>query len=151
MLQFRQITILAHSCAYAVPFIIYRNTNDIMPLRRRTVYPHGVDAGYDVTAGEMIEAEKDFRAEKAKKTKLSVDELDAVAGGAIWDGEDAPDGHEMDVLHHIIIMIIRRIPEYGVRKAIIVSRVIIKISRQGIRADLYCRYVDDVLKFEGDK
>ena len=54
-----------------------------------------VDAGYDVTAGELTEAEKEFRAEKAKKTKLSVEELDAVAGGAVWNGEDAPDGHEM--------------------------------------------------------
>ena len=69
--------------------------NDIMPLRRRTVYPHGVDAGYDVTAGEMVEAEKDFRAEKTKKSRLSVDELDAVAGGAVWQGEDMPDSHEM--------------------------------------------------------
>ncbi len=53
------------------------------------------DAGYNVTAGEMIAAEKDFRTEKAKKTKLSVEELDAVAGGDWWRGEDAPDGHEM--------------------------------------------------------
>ncbi len=53
------------------------------------------DAGYDVTAEEMIAAEKEFRTEKAKKTKLSVDELDAVAGGAVWQGEDAPDGHEL--------------------------------------------------------
>ncbi len=54
-----------------------------------------VDAGYDITAEEMIEAEKEYRTEKAKKTKLSVDELDAVAGGHGWEGEDAPDGHEM--------------------------------------------------------
>jgi hypothetical protein len=27
--------------------------------------------------------------------KLSVDELDAVSGGAFWLGEDAPDGHEL--------------------------------------------------------
>ena len=27
--------------------------------------------------------------------KLSVDELDAVSGGAFWFGEDAPDGHEI--------------------------------------------------------
>ncbi len=54
-----------------------------------------VDAGYDVTAGELTEAEKEFRAEKAKKTKLSVEELEAVAGGMVWHGEDAPDGHEM--------------------------------------------------------
>ena len=57
-----------------------------------------VDAGYDVTAEEMTAAEKEFRSEKAKKTKLSVEELDAVAGGAVWKGEDAPDGHEMGCL-----------------------------------------------------
>ena len=54
-----------------------------------------VDAGYDITAEEMIAAEKEFRSGKTKKTKLSVEELDAVAGGDIWQGEDAPDGHEM--------------------------------------------------------
>ena len=53
------------------------------------------DAGYDVTVEEMAVAEKEYRAEQAHKTKLSVEELDAVAGGAAWKGEDAPDGHEM--------------------------------------------------------
>ena len=54
-----------------------------------------VEAGYEVTAEEMTEAEKEFRAEKAQKTRLSIEELDAVAGGAVWQGEDAPDGHEL--------------------------------------------------------
>ena len=56
-----------------------------------------VEAGYDVTEAELIEAEKEFRKEKAESTdaKLSMDDLDAVAGGAYWRGEDAPDGHEM--------------------------------------------------------
>ena len=53
------------------------------------------DAGYDVTVEEMAAAEKEYRAEQAHKTKLSVEELDTVAGGAVWKGEDAPDGHEM--------------------------------------------------------
>ncbi len=53
------------------------------------------DAGFDVTAEEMTEAEKEFRAEKAKKTRLSAEELDAVAGGGLWFGEAAPDGHEL--------------------------------------------------------
>ncbi len=55
-------------------------------------------AGYDVTAEEMAAAEKIFRSEKAGKTKLSVEELDAVAGGDVWTGDDAPDGHEMGCL-----------------------------------------------------
>ena len=54
-----------------------------------------VDAGYDIIAEEMIEAEKEFREEQAHKTKLSAEELDAVAGGEYWTGEIAPDGHEM--------------------------------------------------------
>ena len=57
-----------------------------------------VEMGYDTTLDELIEAEKEFRAEKAKKTKLSADELDAVAGGAVWRGEKAPDGHELGCL-----------------------------------------------------
>jgi predicted ribosomally synthesized peptide with nif11-like leader len=51
--------------------------------------------GYDVTVEEMSEAEKEFRSEKTKKTKLSVEELDSVAGGEVWEGDDAPDNHEM--------------------------------------------------------
>ena len=53
-----------------------------------------------MTAHELIEAEKEFRKETAEKNeaqaeKLSLDDLDAVAGGDRGDGEDAPDGHEM--------------------------------------------------------
>ena len=54
-----------------------------------------VEMGYDVTLDELVEAEKKFKTEKAKKTRLSVEELEAVAGGMVWHGEDAPDGHEM--------------------------------------------------------
>ena len=62
-----------------------------------------IEAGYDVTTAELVEAEKEFRKELAEKSdaqakKLSVDELESVAGGdenTWWQGELAPDGHEM--------------------------------------------------------
>lgn len=56
-----------------------------------------VDAGYDVTAEELIEADRERRAEQAKNTdeKLSLDDLEGAAGGRTWEGEDASDGHEM--------------------------------------------------------
>ena len=56
-----------------------------------------VEAGYDVTEAELIEAEKEQRAAQAAKTdeKLSLDDLEAAAGGELWEGETAPDGHEM--------------------------------------------------------
>ena len=63
-----------------------------------------VDAGYDVTAEELIEAEKERRAEQAKNTdeKLSLDDLEGAAGGRRWGGDDASDGHEMgcDICYH---------------------------------------------------
>ena len=69
-----------------------------------------IEAGYDVTADELVEAEKEFRKELAEKSdaqakKLSVDELENVAGGdanGCWEGEIAPDGHEMgcDICYH---------------------------------------------------
>ena len=56
-----------------------------------------VEAGYDITEAELIEAEKEFRTAQAEKTdeKLSLDDLEAAAGGGWGDGEDAPDGHEL--------------------------------------------------------
>ncbi|MBO6301813.1 MAG: hypothetical protein J6N15_05195 [Ruminiclostridium sp.] len=62
-------------------------------------------SGYDVTLEELIEAEKENRKAKAAQTdaKLSIDELEDVAGGKAWNGEDAPDGHELGCLifyHH---------------------------------------------------
>ncbi len=56
-----------------------------------------VDAGYDVTEAELIEAEKELKTEQAERTdeKLSFDDLEDVAGGVLGDGDDAPDGHEM--------------------------------------------------------
>ena len=59
-----------------------------------------VEAGYDVTEAELIEAEKEFRKAQAAKTdeKLSLDDLEAAAGGMFYKGEEAPDGHEMGCL-----------------------------------------------------
>ena len=61
-------------------------------------------SGYDVTMEELIEAEKESKRDKATETdkKLSFDDLEAVAGGAAWWGEDASDGHEMgcDICYH---------------------------------------------------
>ena len=56
-----------------------------------------VEAGYDVTEADLIEADREFRTAQAERTdeKLSIDELEAAAGGRCWNGEDAPDGHEM--------------------------------------------------------
>ena len=54
-----------------------------------------VEAGYDVTLEEMTEAEKEFRAEMAKKSdELSAEELEGAAGGGIWFSEEDPDGNE---------------------------------------------------------
>ena len=53
------------------------------------------EAEYDVTAGEMIEAEHEYRAELAAKTdELSADELESAAGGIFWLGDERPDGTE---------------------------------------------------------
>ena len=54
-----------------------------------------VEAGYDVTLEEMTEAEKEFRAEMAKKSdELSAEELEGAAGGGGWSSEEDPDGNE---------------------------------------------------------
>ena len=58
-----------------------------------------VEAGYDVTESELIEAEKELRKQRAQETdELSPEELESAAGGVLWTGEDAPDGHEFDCL-----------------------------------------------------
>lgn len=59
-----------------------------------------VESGYDVTEAELIEAEKEERAAQAENTdeKLSLDDLDAVAGGVLWCDEEAPDGHEINCI-----------------------------------------------------
>ena len=54
-----------------------------------------VEAGYDVTLEELTEAEHEYRAEQAAKTdELTADELEAAAGGKLWQGEENPDGKE---------------------------------------------------------
>ena len=59
-----------------------------------------VEAGYDVTLEEMLEADSEYRTETAAKTdaaseELSLDELERAAGGKLWHGENARDGHEL--------------------------------------------------------
>ena len=54
------------------------------------------ELGSDVTAAAPDEALKAFRKIAAEEPKeLTVDEVNRAAGGALWTGEDAPDGHEM--------------------------------------------------------
>ena len=55
------------------------------------------ESGYEVTMEELIDAEKAYRKAKALETdkKLSLDDLENVAGGFVWLAEDAPDGHEI--------------------------------------------------------
>ena len=54
-----------------------------------------VQNGYDVTLEEMTEAEKEFRAEMAKKSdELSAEELEGAAGGMIWRNEENKEGKE---------------------------------------------------------
>ena len=54
-----------------------------------------VEAGYDVTLEEMIEAEKEYKAEMAKKSdELSADELEGAAGGTWWFNDKNKDGKE---------------------------------------------------------
>ena len=54
-----------------------------------------VQNGYDVTVEEMIEAEREYRAEMAKKAdELSADELEGAAGGTWWFNDKNKDGKE---------------------------------------------------------
>ena len=62
---------------------------------RAELVKKAVEAGYDVTVEELIEAEKEFRKELAGKTdELSPEELESAAGGKMWKADDASDGHE---------------------------------------------------------
>ena len=59
--------------------------------------------GFDLTEEEIREGFKEAEAQRRKRTavvtdeieKLPDDEMESAAGGVLWDGEDAPDGHEM--------------------------------------------------------
>ena len=56
-----------------------------------------VQNGYDVTVEEMIEAEREYRAETAKKSdELSADELEGAAGGTWWLNDKNKDGKEFN-------------------------------------------------------
>ena len=64
------------------------------------------ELGFDVTAEELKQAEQDLRIPSTtgeKPVEMNLDDMDKVAGGAAFMGEDAPDGHEMGCLwayHH---------------------------------------------------
>ena len=56
---------------------------------------------FDVTEEELTQAAAAFKAERAKQNdlqKLSPESLDTTVGGMFWDGELAPDGHELGCL-----------------------------------------------------
>ena len=56
------------------------------------------ELGFEVTAAELTQAELALRlapANREKSVELNVNDLAQVAGGMCWDGDDAPDGHEM--------------------------------------------------------
>jgi predicted ribosomally synthesized peptide with nif11-like leader len=56
------------------------------------------ELGFEVTAAELTQAELALRlapANREKSVELNVNDLAQVAGGMFWDGDDAPDGHEM--------------------------------------------------------
>ena len=54
------------------------------------------ELGFTVTREELLAAEQELRAESgADVEELDEAEMDLAAGGANWEGEDAPDGHEM--------------------------------------------------------
>ena len=53
------------------------------------------ELGFDVTGEDLEKALRQLRQTEEQPKELSPDELDNVAGGNLWEGEDAPDGHEM--------------------------------------------------------
>ena len=53
---------------------------------------------FDITEDELTQAAAALKAERANQVdleKLTLENLDTVAGGVFWDGETAPDGHEL--------------------------------------------------------
>lgn len=60
------------------------------------------ELGFDVTGEEVEKALRQLRETGEQPKDLDPDELDNVAGGYWWMGEDAPDGHEMgcDITYH---------------------------------------------------
>ncbi|MBQ9251293.1 MAG: Nif11-like leader peptide family natural product precursor [Clostridia bacterium] len=57
------------------------------------------ELGFEVTEEELIAAEKELRMQSeqgnAEVVELNETDMDGAAGGAWWNGEEAPDGHEM--------------------------------------------------------
>ena len=56
--------------------------------------------GFDVSEADIREAVAALSRERMEKTaadvqKLSDDDITQASGGELWQGEDAPDGHEM--------------------------------------------------------
>ena len=62
------------------------------------------ELGYEFTVEEMKTAINEKRKESGNaEVKLDAQDLDSFAGGALWMGEDASDGHEMGCIvsyHH---------------------------------------------------
>ena len=59
-----------------------------------------VEAGYDVTLEELTEAEREYKAEMAKRAdELSADELEGAAGGIFWSSEENKDGKEFNCIY----------------------------------------------------
>ena len=59
-----------------------------------------VEAGYDVTFEELTEAEREYKAEMAKRAdELSADELEGAAGGILWSSEENKDGKEFNCIY----------------------------------------------------
>ncbi len=68
----------------------------------RAADPFGIaaiakEAGFDVTDSELEQAAKELKKAVSGEApaELAKEDLDTVAGGVYWTGEDAPDGHEM--------------------------------------------------------
>ena len=59
-----------------------------------------VEAGYDITLEELTEAEREYKAEMAKRAdELSADELEGAAGGIFWSSEENKDGKEFNCIY----------------------------------------------------
>ena len=54
------------------------------------------ELGYEITAEELAAAENALHVPaEAEVVELDEADMDRAAGGGCWNGEDAPDGHEM--------------------------------------------------------
>ena len=90
-----------------------------------------VEAGYDVTLEEMLEADSEYRTETAAKTdaaseELSLDELESAAGGEFGYTENARDGHELFCLASYHDMDYSKEKNDWCNKELVVDRVRVK-------------------------